>query len=91
MSDVAAASGPQPAESFLLGLQQGLMQHPQLYILESLLVLVAAYAAAAWPDRPRGWCLSRLVTVRCAEIGSGRKCSVQQHSPSQAFAWYHMP
>jgi hypothetical protein len=68
LSAAAASSAPQPADSFLLGLQQGLLQHPQLYILESLLVLVAAYAAAAWPDRPRGWCLSRLVGVGPSKV-----------------------
>lgn len=66
LSTAAASSQPGTADSLLLSWQQGLMQHPQLYILETLLVLVAAYAAAVWPDRPRGWCLSRLVAVRAS-------------------------
>ena len=60
----AAAAGSSPLmDSLPAGLQQGLGLHPQLYILEGLVVLASAYAAAAWPDRPRGWCLSALVAV----------------------------
>lgn len=39
-------------------------QHPQLLAAELLLAAAGAYAAAAWPTRPRGWSAKGLLRVR---------------------------
>ncbi|PSC75926.1 SET domain-containing -lysine N-methyltransferase isoform B [Micractinium conductrix] len=46
---------------------EALAQHGALYAWDALLAAAAAYAAAAWPSRPRGWC-SKLVEVRPSQV-----------------------
>lgn len=50
------------------GLQGMVGHHAVLYALELLLAGAAAYAAAVWPTRPRGWAFKELIEVR----GRGR-------------------
>lgn len=52
------------ADALLGSMQAAVSQHPALYTLEFLLLGAAAYAAAVWPDRPRGWCFNELLAVR---------------------------
>ncbi|EFN57586.1 hypothetical protein CHLNCDRAFT_51149 [Chlorella variabilis] len=49
-------------------MQAAVSQHPALYTLEFLLLGAAAYAAAVWPDRPRGWCFNELLAVRSSPV-----------------------
>lgn len=41
---------------------------PQLLGLEALAVAAAAYVAALWPDRPRGWARGELLRVAPSQV-----------------------
>lgn len=95
-----AAGSSLPMDALPAGLQQGFSLHPQLYVLEALLVLASAYAAAAWPDRPRGWCLSALVAVSFLEWAKAWTCGWQAcvarwlgsgSMPRPAAIWRNLP
>lgn len=68
IANATAAAVPPLLES----VQQAAASHAALYTLETLLAATAAYAAAVWPDRPRGWCFRELLTVRPSPVaGNG--------------------
>lgn len=75
---------PMPCQAAAGGLQEGLSTAGLLQPLELpgaggwqalqlAVVGVAAYTAAVWPDRPRGWCRKDLVQVRPATGFPGLK------------------
>lgn len=89
---VEGASG-----GLLGGLQGVLGHHAALYVLELLLAGAAAYAAAAWPTRPRGWAFKELVMVGAA-MGATRlaglrplRCPSACHMPGRCPHARHMP
>lgn len=57
--------------ALLEGLQGAIHHHAALYALELLLVGAAAYAAAVWPTRPRGWAFKELIAVRALQCPAG--------------------
>ncbi|KAL4434189.1 hypothetical protein ABPG75_000630 [Micractinium tetrahymenae] len=54
--------------TLLEGLQGAIRQHAVLYALEAVLAGAAAYAAAVWPSRPRGWAFKELVAVGPSQV-----------------------
>ncbi|KAL4430122.1 hypothetical protein ABPG77_004904 [Micractinium sp. CCAP 211/92] len=50
------------------GLQGMVGHHTVLYALELLLAGAAAYAAAVWPTRPRGWAFKELIEVAPSRV-----------------------
>lgn len=63
--DAAGSSTGGGPGAVLLG---GLAPRVALYSLELLLASIAAYAAAVWPDRPRGWVNKELVQAGPSQV-----------------------
>ena len=63
---MSSSDGSSSLDILLDGLQQASASPAtaQQYVLELLAAAVAAYSAAVWPTRPRGWCCRGLVQVR---------------------------
>jgi hypothetical protein len=68
MDGAVDAAGLSDAVQLFSDVRASAPPHGVLYTLETLVLGAAAYAAAVWPDRPRGWCFKELVEVRDSPI-----------------------